>query len=177
MTIKTALQDWIMASLGYDDQHVILEKGSGGMPTGDFATFDILTVLTGDYSDKRQTDLGGGDLQVNHLTRNQLTVVVNDYSKSALDHLLDLGMSSNLWTSRNLLGADNLSLLKSGDPQNIAEPFDTGWKARYLCEFTILSYHTLTEIQAQIQAYDFTGKFISDENQISTVGFEVNPSP
>lgn len=177
MTIKSALKDWVMQVSGLDGQHVILANQNGAQPVGDFATFDILTVVTHDYPDAKQTDLGGGNLQFDYTVRNELFVSIESYSKDGLNLLQDLAISNHLFSVRQILAAEKLALLRAGDPRNLAAPSETEWKPRFQCDFVMNSYHTLTEIIEQITAYDFTGKFIRDKNVIDTVGFSVNPNP
>jgi len=162
-----------MEMTGYDDQHVILETANGGRPVGPFATFDILTVIPGAHPDIRETDLGDDTKQVDYITRNELMVSVEVYADDGMSQLLSLGKSGYLYRARQVLQPDKLAILRAGDPRKIPFDSDTNWKPRYQCDFTINSYHTITEIIEQIEAYDFTGTFIRDENVVETIGFSV----
>ena len=173
MTINSALKSWVMEITGYDSQHVILETGNGPRPEGDFATFDVLTVIPGAHPDVREYDLGDDTKQIDYITRNELMVSVEVYSIDGMSHLLSLAKSGHLFRARQVLQPDKLAILRVGDPRKIPFDSDTNWKPRFQCDFTINSYHTISEIIEQIEAYDFTGSFIRDENVVETIGFSV----
>ena len=173
MTINSALQDWIMEVTSYDDQHVIIENQDGPRPIGDFATYDVISVVPADYSYWSKTDLGGGDIQFDYMSQNVLTVSVNIYASDGLSLLQDLFQSRYLKTIRDFFKDEKMSLIRTGDPLKIPEPGETGWFNRYQVDFDFLSYHTISEIIEQITLYQFTGKFIRDEDVIDTVSFEV----
>jgi hypothetical protein len=173
MTINSALKSWVMEITGYDNQHVILENEDGGRPVGPFATFDILTILPGAHPNVKKTDLGDKTFQVEYATRNVLMVSVEVYAQDGMDHLQSLAKSNYLFAVRQILNAEKLAIMRAGDPRKIPFDSDTNWKGRYQCDFTMNSYHTISEIIEQIEAYDFTGSFVHDEDVVETIGFSI----
>jgi hypothetical protein len=49
MSFDATIQQWIIETLGYDDQHVILNQESGRRPSGDFAAFKQIASTDADY--------------------------------------------------------------------------------------------------------------------------------
>lgn len=173
MTINSALKSWVMEVTGYDDQHVILENENGGRPVGAFATFDILTILPGAHPNVKKTNQGDQTFLTEYTTRNVLMVSVEVYALDGMNHLQSLAKSNHLLAVRQILNAEKLAIMRAGEPRKIPFDSDTNWKGRYQCDFSINSYHTISEIIEQIEAYDFTGSFIRDENVVETIGFSV----
>lgn len=163
MAIRDTIQDWLIALLGFDDQHVIEAFQDGPRPSDPYATYYELTGRINDFSEIEKTDLGvDDDIEVTYRTPEEIVFSVDIYSAEGRQLLSGLAQSGYLLQSRQILSQDNLVLRQVSDLRSIPIEGDTRWRRRYQADFTFATYQEQSETNQKILEYELFGELDGD---------------
>jgi len=156
------IRQWLIAVLGYDDQHVIRAQQEGPIPVGPHAEYLILSEEGSAHSISKSTDVGPqDDYTITYYNRGELIVQVDIYSTSkGRDLQRKLTHSSELLAIRKILQPEGVSLIRSSVVRNLTALVDTKHKERWSCDHTFYLWNEIEEVNEKINAgYKITGQY------------------
>jgi hypothetical protein len=171
MSYDTAIQQWIIATTGYDDQHVFRSQQVGSRPNVDHATYLNIAGQDSDYSEvkKIETVPESDNYDVSYTSSKSLVYSVNIFAADG-DALL-----SKLWKSRYLLiprlalRDEGLVLQVKSDNNEVPTPGDTSWRRQFHADFTFALYTVDNEEIEKLYTYRLEGdwtKIIGDDLEV-----------
>jgi hypothetical protein len=137
------LRQWIVAVTGYDDQHVIRANQNGPRPVGDYATYQIISIVPDDHAWWSDVEIDPDEITQTFRVRATMIVDVNVYSLDGWTKLSELGLSNNVDVYRGIFAPDGTVLKSKGTTRDLALLGDTSWRDRYQSDFTFAIYNTL----------------------------------
>ena len=163
------IRQWLIAVLGYDDQHVIRAQQEGPIPVGPHAEYLILSEEGSDYSINESIPVGPpDDYTITYYNRGELIVQVDIYSTSKGRELQrKLSHSSELLKVRQILQPEGVSLIRSSIVRNLTALVDTKHKERWSCDHTFYLWNEISEENQTINAgYKITGQYQPGDEEI-----------
>jgi len=163
------IRQWLIAVLGYDDQHVIRAQQEGPIPVGAHAEYLILSEEGSTHSIAESTPVGPpNDYTITYYNRGELTVQVDIYStRKGRDLQRKLSHSSELLKVRQILQPEKVSLIRSSVIRNLTALVDTKYKERWSCDHTFYLWNEISEVNQTINAgYQITGKYQPGDHEI-----------
>lgn len=153
------LRQWLIAVLGYSDQNVIRMNQVGPIPSGNFATYQILNVVPSIHSVVSVSN-SVGDLSTTYYNRGFLTAQVNVYASDGWSKQHNLAQSGYLLAVRKIFQPNYTTLINSGSIIDATELIDTKFKARYTCDHSFYIWNTIIEADKDVSGgYIITGQF------------------
>ncbi len=163
------IRQWLIAVLGYDDQHVIRAQQEGPIPTGPHAEYLLLSEEGAAHSIADPEPIGApDDYRITYYNRGELTVQVDLYNDpKGREKQHKLAHSSELLAVRQILQPERVSLIRSSIIRNLTALVDTKHKIRWSCDHTFFLWHTVSEDNEKINAgYEITGKYEPGDEEI-----------
>lgn len=173
----TEIGDWITAVTGI--QKTIQEPYEGPRPkTGEYATFQFISVTTPDRSYNRDTANGTDNIDREMVSHARVTVSINIYAADGMAELLKLKHSGMIWEASQSLGA-SLVLVQLNTPRNLTslstESFRARWQADAVFNVELTSTFTIARLKELVasgewRAADGSDIITQDVNVTQEVG-------
>jgi hypothetical protein len=140
------LYDWIVLATGLDNGNVIRANQNGPRPAEPFATFQIVTIESADYSDVNGV-ASDYDIDYTDTRKYMVGVDVNVYGSNALSLMQALNQSNSNPNVQSLFAATGTVLHGTESIQDLTALEDTAWVERYQAEFRFGTYNQITTNQ------------------------------
>lgn len=165
MSYDTAIQDWIMAATGYDDQHVFRSQQVGPRPAADHATYLDIAGMDAQFSEvvKEETDPVSDNYLTTYTAPKQLTYSVNIFAADGQALLSKLWKSRYLLAPRLALRNEGLVLMAKGDSNQVPTVGDTSWRYQYHADYTFSLYTVDSEEVEKLYTYRLYGAWTKQE--------------
>ncbi len=171
MSLHTILHDWIVLISGYAPENVIRGRQSGPRPTGDYATYYLLSTSQNVFTSWKKTDLEvDDDISVNYYKPKDFYITVDVYAGNGYEILDNLEHSKELLAARSLLAAGGLTLFNRAADQDLTGLGDTTWRPRFNATFAFGAYNEISEVNQKILRYVLVGELGDLETTIDTGG-------
>lgn len=130
MSIESAILDWMNQVTGLEVWQAPIAT-SKDKPEGDYATFQILSMVMSDYNQLNSEDKDA-DL-ITKTTTNNATMLVsfNIFAYQGYNLLAKLNAATDFWQYRNILKQEGITLNRLGNPQNLTGLGDTNFVTRW----------------------------------------------
>lgn len=159
------IRQWLVEVLGYSAQNIIRGSQEGPIPLGDYATYQLVSGVTSQYS--LETSVGAGDdLVVTWYNKGMYSFQVDVYASDAVEKQHNLTQSGYLLSVREILQPAYTVLRSSGSIQEIDELMDTKHKIRAQCDHVFALWNTITEAGSKANGYKIYGNYQPDDVDI-----------
>lgn len=160
------VRQWLVEVLSYNAQNVIRANQEGPIPSGNFATYQIINVVPSIHSIVDEADGGSEALTTTYYNRGMATVQVNLYDSSGWDKQHKLAQSGYLLSVRQIFQPSYVSLIRSGSIVDATELIDTKYKSRFTCDHDFYLWNTLIESDEQANGYIITGQYQPGDEEV-----------
>jgi len=162
----TLIKSWITLVTGEDSNHIIRQNSNGPRPDVTFYSFEIISHLPGDFSDKKVETSGTYDNDYT-LTRKYYSLVsVNMYNpdNDALQTFGELVQSNYRSDVSALLKPEQVTLLGSGAIRDLTSIGDTKNRRRLQADFDFTSFEEVewSEVNERYNIVRITGDWLPD---------------
>lgn len=162
---NTHLYDWIDLSLSIDYPGLIIIEAeqNGPRPKLPYVTYKALIWNEDAYSTWKRAEVDDDTFGVTYETRARIQVSVNAYATDGREMLTLLKDREWSWQVRRLLMNNRMSLINTGEIQNIPYLGDTNYLKRFFRTFNFLASTEFTDIRSRVHEVNISGTIKQDE--------------
>ena len=156
---ETKIYDWINSITSLT---TIRSNDDGPRPSGNFATWQVISSVPADYSDVTWAQ-AAYNVNYTHTRKYRVTVSVNIFASTGAALLNNLVQSNYKPSIRTLL-TPAIVLLGAGQIQDLSRVMDTKFVPQYQADFNfaVFETYTYTEINSIVDDFTITGD-VGDE--------------
>ena len=170
MTPEEAILQWITATTGLDAYQAPI-RSEQDRPSGDYCTFQIVTINVPDYDNVRAEGKDSDFITKTSQSDAEVTISLNVWKPYGYQDLMRLNHSVDFWESRNLLSQGSAAINRLGDPQDLTGLGDTNWRDRWQMDITFFIRFETEFDWNRLKQWEIHGSFtrVDDTGEIESI--------